>query len=118
MKGTQVSQLSNQVRAGGASSLASWHSSLCSAAASAPWKARDVLIEQCPRLWLGELADVIGRRRQLLQPGAGPLQRAFNCGRGSAEHGRHLGGREVEHIPQDQHRSLPARQILQAYDER
>jgi hypothetical protein len=45
--------------------------------------------------------------------GPGPLQRAVDGGHTGAEQLRHLGGRPPEHLPQDQHRPLPGREVLE-----
>ena len=74
---------------------------------------RDVLVEHCPGTRRRGLGDVVGRQRQLAQPAAGALQGALHRGHRQAEDPRHLGGGECQHVSQDQHRPLRARQVLQ-----
>jgi hypothetical protein len=69
-------------------------------------------------LRFGRLGDVIGGRGHLPEPGPGSLQRALDGSGGGAEYDGDLGGREGQHVPQDEYRPLRAGQILQAGDER
>src|ERR1700683_2168072 len=109
-KGTQVWWPANQVRNGVASRVASAQSSCWSAAASAFWKAA-MYRSRCARA-CGSAGSGGARG------GRGALQRALDRGGGGAEHGGDLGGREGQHVPQDEDRPLRARQVLQAGDER
>ncbi len=61
---------------------------------------------------------MLRRRRHVVEPGAGALQRALDGGCRGVEHLGHIGGRKGEHLPQEHHRPLPGRQELEAGDQR
>lgn len=81
-------------------------------------EAGDVLVEQRTDVRRGGLADLLSCWVHLIEAGAGPLQRALDRRDRGVEHGRDLGSREGQHLPQDEHGPLPGGQILQAGDER
>ena len=64
---------------------------------------------------LGEL--VLGGHR-LRELGPGATEAAVDRRGRRAQQLRHLGGRPLQHVPQDQHRALPGGQVLQRRDER
>jgi hypothetical protein len=80
-------------------------------------EAGDVLLKQRSGPQLRGLAELVWCRGRLVEAGACPLQRALHRRRCGVEHGRDLGGRESEHLPQDEHGSLPREEVLQARDE-
>ena len=79
---------------------------------------RDVLVEQRTGSLLGGLGDRVRRGGQVPEPGTGALQRALDRRCGGAEDDGDLGGREGQHLPQNEHGPLRAGQVLQAGDQR
>src|SRR4029453_8772749 len=77
----------------------------------------DVLAEQFPGPRFGGLDHLLWLRSRFLDSGAGPLQGALDRRGRGAEHGRALGGREPEPLPEQKYRPQPAGQVLQAGDE-
>jgi hypothetical protein len=78
----------------------------------------DVPVEDRTGFGTGWLSHVVCHQGEILEPGAGTLQCALYRGRRRTEHDSDLGGREVEHIAQDQNGPLPAGQVLHAGNER
>jgi hypothetical protein len=78
---------------------------------------RDVAVEECARPLVGGVEQVLGRRAQFGQPGAGALQSALHRGPRGAEDLRGLSGGERQHLAQDEDRALAGGQVLQARDE-
>ena len=74
-------------------------------------------VEQRTLPGVGRLGQLILGGLCLGQLSAGPPQPAVDRGGRGAQQIRCLGGREFQHVPQDQYRALPGRQMLQRRDE-
>jgi hypothetical protein len=74
-------------------------------------------LQQRPPVRLGGLGKRIFGGERTRELGAGPPQAAVHRRGRRAQQLRHLRGRPLQHVPQDQHRALPGTQVLQRRDQ-
>ena len=111
----------NQVARGGIANAASWVSIARIASTSIALPRVDVGRDDAAQALVaqraqGRLLALLGQ--QVVDRPVGALQGAGDRGRRGVERLGDLGGREAEHVAQDQHRALARGQVLERGDER